>query len=87
MKLEKVYKSANAVEQLAANGFVAHSYSHGAHLQIVTPTGRVDFWPTTGKWFDGRRVKTRGDGMDALLRHLKNPPNLPNLSHFKGVPR
>lgn len=37
---------------------------------ITTRSGLIDFWTTTGHWFD-RRSQQRGRGFDTLLKRIE----------------
>ena len=42
------------------------------HYVVQGNEGYLDFWPTTGKWFD-RQTKKKGFGARNLVTHLNVP--------------
>lgn len=39
-----------AYEFCKRHGYEYKTNNAGIHMQLITPVGRVDLWPTTGKW-------------------------------------
>ena len=58
-----------STEILAENRIEFESKNFGAHLIITGAKGKIDFWPSTGKWRD--RIGRHGRGVIVLLERLK----------------
>lgn len=58
-----------AKEQLDANGVLYVSTNNDLHFILTTPKGRIDFWPTSGK-FINREDNYVGNNLANLLVYL-----------------
>ena len=56
-------------EVLKENGVKFESKNLGAHLIVEAKTGKIDFWPGTGKWI--ARNGRRGAGVFPLIKYIK----------------
>lgn len=45
--------------------------------------GVIDFWPTSGKFYN-RKTGLKGNGLKDLLLHLDNRPTRPTKSHVRS---
>lgn len=52
--------------KLEKAGIEHQEFNNGIHFKI----GKIDFWPTTGKWMDG---VDEGRGIQELIKRI-NPP-------------
>ena len=57
---------------LSENKIEFESKNHGTHLIVSAPFGKIDFWPSTGKWItrNGRMKIDRG--VKNLLKYIAN---------------
>ncbi len=64
-------RAAQDVELLKRLGVVYSSNDNGVHLMIDDKSrGRVDFWPTTGRWECRSQKKLNRRGISSLLDFL-----------------
>lgn len=57
----------NGVKILMSKNIRFESFNNGYHLRVE---GRVDFWPSTGKWID-RKIAKEGRGVFQLIGHIR----------------
>lgn len=65
MKPSKEKKLNEAVDALEAAGIDFRTFNNGVHFKI----GSINFYPTTGKWFD-EVTEDKGVGIDDLISLL-----------------
>lgn len=66
---ERMAQCTRAVTLLERAGHVVAVKNGGLHLKVRAGRVVADYWPTTGKWWIDR-TKTKGHGLDALLREI-----------------
>ena len=67
----RVKKSSNkesSTQILIDNGIEFESKNNGVHLIITCRSGKIDFWPSTGKWTP--RGERDGRGISKLIRYI-----------------
>lgn len=64
MSDEKIQRIERARKSLTKAGVEWKEFNDSYHFKI----GKLDFWPSTGKWISGN---DEGRGLDELLRFLK----------------
>lgn len=57
-----------STELLVSRGVKFESHNHGYHLVVEAAHGKIDFWPSTGRWLG--RAQGAGRGVKNLLMHL-----------------
>ena len=68
-KLKKEQNRIQSTETLQHAGVVFTSHNNGLHLIIkLSETDRVDFWPSTGTWWE--KNGKRGRGVQPLLNYI-----------------
>lgn len=72
----KEQKRNEARQALTEKGIEFRSLNNDLHWVV----GTINFYPTTGKWFDFENTGINGDGYKSLLRHLK-----PSIGKIKKV--
>lgn len=63
MKPSKLQRLNDSVDALEFAGIEFKTYNNGVHFKI----GSINFYPTTGKWFD-EVTENKGVGIDNLIR-------------------
>lgn len=69
MRGVKEARADEALDILSKSGIAFETLDCGRHLIFRDGNQVVDFWPTTGRWFD-RKSGRRGRWVDRLLEHL-----------------
>jgi len=70
-KDKRAKNTKSSTEILAENRIGFESKNFGSHLIVTGSKGKIDFWPSTGKWRD-RNNQWQGRGVIGLLKRLKN---------------
>lgn len=65
-------KQANT-QRLIDEGIEFWSDNDGYHIVIGLDKNRIDFYPSTGRWFTG--LFTSGHGVESLLAYIKSKSN------------
>jgi hypothetical protein len=68
-KDKRAHNRMTSREWLVARKIPFESSNNGAHLIVEGPTGKIDFWPGTGKWIDRSDGKAKR-GVRKLVKHI-----------------
>lgn len=67
-KIKKDSNRVSSTQILEDHGIEFESKNHGVHLIITCDTGKIDFWPSTGKWTP--RGERSGRGISKLIVYV-----------------
>jgi hypothetical protein len=69
-KEKRASNTVTSTEILTQSSVEFESKNSGAHLIVVGAKGKIDFWPSTGKW--AARSGNYGRGIKSLLSSILN---------------
>jgi hypothetical protein len=72
MRADKELRLEETMEILSHSGLPFENHDCGRHLIFRYGKHVIDFWPTTGRWFD-RKTNRRGRWIERLLTYMLAP--------------
>jgi len=67
-KIKKHSNKVSSTQILTEHGIEFESKNNGVHLIITFDAGKIDFWPSTGKWTP--RGERSGRGISKLIVYI-----------------
>ena len=67
-KIKKSSNKESSTQILIDHGIEFESKNDGVHLIVTCGTGKIDFWPSTGKWTP--RGERDGRGISKLIVYI-----------------